>query len=60
MKAAMRAIILINILTIFCWVGNLVALAEQDFESPYKSEVVHGIGVVIPWASIITVFYNED
>ncbi len=42
------------------WVINAVKLSNCDFESNYKCEVVHLIGVVIPPASWITVWFDTD
>ena len=28
------------------WVKNLIKLTECDFESPYKAEVIHTLGLV--------------
>ncbi len=30
------------------WVKNIIKLADCDFESPYKAEVIHGIGLIPP------------
>ena len=30
------------------WVKNLIKLTECDFESPYKAEVIHTVGLVPP------------
>ncbi len=30
------------------WVKNLIKLSECDFESPYKAEVIHAIGIIPP------------
>jgi Tfp pilus assembly protein PilV len=28
------------------WVKNIIKLSNCDFEAPYQSEVIHGIGIV--------------
>lgn len=28
------------------WVKNIVKLSDCDFETPYKCEVIHGVGLV--------------
>ena len=36
-------------MTIVCatgWVKNLIKLSNCDFESPYKAEVVHTVGLI--------------
>lgn len=30
------------------WVKNLIKLTECDFESPYKAEVIHTVGIIPP------------
>ena len=42
------------------WIWNGVKLASCDFESDYKCEVIHAIGVVIPPAAYITVWFDDD
>lgn len=42
-------VIVIAIITIAAgigWVKNLIKLTECDFESPYKAEVIHTLGLV--------------
>jgi hypothetical protein len=51
---------IISILAITPWVWNLVKLTNCDFESSYKCEVIHGLGVVVPPASYITVWFADD
>jgi len=42
------------------WVVNAVKLVDCDFESPYKCEAIHAIGVFIPPASYVTVWFGTD
>ena len=30
------------------YVKNIVKLCRNDFESPYKSEIIRGVGVIVP------------
>lgn len=39
---------------------NGYKLAGCDFEAPFKCEVSHAIGVFMPPASIITVWFDDD
>ena len=51
------------ILYIIVYILNISKLADCDFSSEgkdFKCEVVHGIGVVVPPTSIITVWYGTD
>ena len=42
------------------WAWNGVKLASCDFESDYKCEAIHGVGLVIPPTSVITVWFGDD
>jgi len=35
------------------WTKNIVKLSECDFESPYKAEVIHTVGL-IPLVGMVT------
>ncbi len=39
---------------------NAVKLVSCDFASPYKCEVVHGVGVIAPPLSVVTVWFDDD
>jgi hypothetical protein len=54
-----------TILFIFFWlvlavsyIVNIVQLCKCDFEPSYKAETVHGIGIVFPPASLVTVWVS--
>jgi hypothetical protein len=53
-------LIIIVILLMLPWSVNAYKFAGCDFESPYKCEVVHGIGLFAPPASWITVWFDSD
>ena len=42
------------------WIYNLNQLMDCDFEEDYKCEVIHIAGVLVPPASIITVWFDVD
>lgn len=48
------------VLTVACWLGNTTKFVACDFESPLNCEIVHGVGLIMPPASIITIFYDTD
>jgi len=52
MKKAMRTAAIINMVIIIVvgtgWVKNIIKLTECDFESPYKCEVIHTVGLIPP------------
>lgn len=45
------------IVTFISYIVNLVQLFNCDFASPWKDEIIHAVGVVIPFASIVTVWF---
>lgn len=52
-----RAQVLIVVLMMVAYVVNFIKFIENDFEAPYKSEIVNGIGVFLPPAASITVWF---
>lgn len=40
-----------------CWVINIYKLATCDFDRPYKEEVIHAVGLLIPPTSVVTVWF---
>ena len=42
------------------WIWNAAKLSSCDFELPYRCEVIHGIGMVVPPLSIVTVWFDDD
>lgn len=49
--------IVIWIIPFMFWVINLIQFINCDFVDPYKEEIIHGIGIIIPYAAIITVWF---
>lgn len=39
---------------------NIYKFVGCDFESAYRCEAIHGIGVAIPPASFVTVWFSDD
>lgn len=56
-KRVFGAQAVIVVLMMVAYVVNFIKFIENDFEAPYKSEIVNGIGVVIPPAASITVWF---
>lgn len=56
----LRYMVLILILLMTPWVWNAVKFSNCDFESDYKCEVIHGIGVGVPPAAYVTVWFDTD
>lgn len=42
-----------------CWVANVVRLIGCDFNAPYKGEIIHAVGVVVPPAAVVTVWFGD-
>jgi prepilin-type N-terminal cleavage/methylation domain-containing protein len=53
-------IVLVLVIGVVPWIWNGVKFLSCDFESDYKCEVIHGAGVFIPPASLITVWFDDD
>jgi len=45
---------------VFSYVGNVIKVTNCDFASDFRCEVIHGVGVIIPPASLITVWFEDD
>jgi len=56
----MKIITAFMVLFISLWIWNLVKFVNCDFESDVKCEVIHGVGVFIPPASFIAVWFDDD
>ena len=42
------------------WTINSIQLSSCDFEYPYRCEVIHTIGLVLPPISMATVWFSND
>lgn len=55
------AIILVQLLMLLGmgipWVINLIKFINCDFAAPWKDEIIHLLGVLIPPASIVTMWF---
>jgi hypothetical protein len=51
---------LVVLFLIVAWFVNVSQLLGCDFKAPYKCEVIHTIGVFVPPAQAVTVFFTED
>jgi hypothetical protein len=49
--------ILFWVYTGICWVINLIQFFNCDFASPYKDELIHGIGIFMFPIAGITVWF---
>ena len=55
---AVELIVIIMLWVAIGWCANLYRLASCDFASPYKAEVIHGVGVFVVPLSAITGFID--
>jgi len=53
-------ILIIFVILVTPWLWNVVKFVSCDFESDWKCEVIHGVGVVVPPAAYITVWFATD
>lgn len=42
------------------WLVNGYKFTQCDFESDYKCEAIHGVGVFIPPSSLLTMWFGHD
>ena len=56
-KRVFGAQAVIVVLMMVAYVVNFIKFIDNDFEAPYKSEIVNGIGVFLPPAASITVWF---
>ena len=56
----MKSIVLLIVVACAPYLINGYKLSNCDFESDYKCEAVHGIGVILPPTAIITVWFDDD
>ena len=42
---------------IVCWIVNLIKFINCDFDTPWKDEIVHGIGIFTVIGSGITAWF---
>ena len=52
--------LIVAALLITPWIWNAAKFASCDFESNYKCEALHGIGVFVPPAAYVTVWFDDD
>ena len=51
--------VIIILFCLFAWPVNLYRLTQCDFESPYRCEVLHGVGLV-PFIAPFVVLTDVD
>lgn len=56
----LKTLLIVALLVATPYIWNGYKLAGCDFESSYKCEVIHGVGVVIPPTAYITVWFDDD
>ena len=56
----LKTLVILGILVCIPYVWNFTKLIGCNFDAPYKCEVVHLIGVVIPPTAYVTVWFDSD
>ncbi len=54
-----RAQLFIFLILAIAWCGNLYRFTKCDFEPSWKGEIIHGLGIVLPPASLVTVWFSD-
>jgi len=62
MKDIMAGVFVLTIVVLIAapWLWNAAKFANCDFESNYRCEAIHGIGIIMPPASYVTVWFDDD
>jgi len=56
----LETLIIFTLLLFTPYFWNGYKLFKCDFESSYKCEIIHGVGLIIPPAALITVWADVD
>ena len=56
----MKGILILIIVLMAPWVVNAYKFANCDFTSDYKCEAIHAVGIFIPPAAWVTVWFGTD
>jgi hypothetical protein len=58
---AFLVMVMLGLCSLFGWGLNIYKFASCDFESPYKAEIVRGIGIPFaPMGAVVGYFHIED
>ena len=57
---SLLALLVVFLVSASPYIYNGYKLSNCDFQSDYKCEAIHGIGVIIPPASLITLWFDDD
>jgi len=55
-----KTLFIIFVIAVTPYLWNGYKLSNCDFESDYKCEIIHGIGVVVPPLAFVTVWFGDD
>lgn len=44
----------VAVYTVIAWIVNLIKFVNLDFQEPWRDEIIHGLGVILPVASWVT------
>jgi len=51
--------LIVMVFVVGCWFANMYKFINCDFESPYRAEVIHAVGIFTP-LSPLTVWVNDE
>lgn len=54
------ALVLFTVVVTGSWVVNSIKLTACDFESDYRCEFIHGVGLFFAPLSVVTVWFDDD
>jgi len=60
MKMNFGLFLLLVLVYLGSYVVNIIRFTQCDFEAPYKGEIIHLVGIIIPGASLVTVWIDAD
>lgn len=53
-------LLVVSLVIVVSWIWNAAKLTACDFESDYRCEVIHGVGLIVPPLSVVTVWFADD
>ena len=59
-KMNARILLLLVLIVNVPYFWNIYMLTRCDFEAPYKCEVIHGGGIILPPAAFVTMWFSGD
>ena len=57
MRNMKTGVFIFYLLYFVSWIFNLIQLCMCDFDAPYKEEIIHAVGVFVPYTSFVTMWF---